>query len=420
MQPSVEKQLSKLLFRFLGNGSEKETRALLCQKKADGGLEMPNLAAKIRSAKALWVSKSIKTRKAWTKAFKEQGIDWKSESALATVRENHQISGFAGECVSEWYRTIALTSPSHVAHVWPYITNPTLSKTIKKKCPKLTFTEAQQELPNNLNFLEKAQVKAALPKAELYLSRIWEQVRYESKQSLQRNLNCIKWNKPRYNKKGEVAPIGEGKVKDHQQWLEQQTLPSSITSLCTQRSIYWLHIKHIIPPTHPFRTKMNNELGQINWAKIDSFRISIYSRLQAFQWRSTHGKLYANRDLCRMGIKSEAKCNYCDQEQQTVRHLYMECQSSQKLFACFERHNNLSPKLSEAEKLIGIDPKIERSKLIIKKLGILRRAINTYNHKDETLRWGDYIDLIERIYTLEYAISDRNNKVLQHLKHWEK
>ena len=121
-----------------------------------------------------------------------------------------------------------------------------------------------------------------------------------------------------------------------------------------------------------------------------------------------------------MGIKASAKCNYCDEEQQTVWHLYLECKYSQKLFACFERSNNLSPKLSMAEKMIGIDPSIERTKLITKKLSILRRAIHNHNHRDETLRWDVYIDLVERIYTLEYAISDRNNKVLQHLKHWEK
>ena len=30
------------------------------------------------------------------------------------------------------------------------------------------------------------------------------------------------------------------------------------------------------------------------------------------------------------------------------------------------------------------------------------------------------IDLVERVYTFEYAIADRNGKILQHLKFWEK
>ena len=70
--------------------------------------------------------------------------------------------------------------------------------------------------------------------------------------------------------------------------------------------------------------------------------------------------------------------------------------------------------------MIGIDPTMERKKIINKKLNILRRAIHSYNHKDETLRWGAYQDLVERVYTIEYAIADRNEKVPQHLLHWEK
>ena len=34
MPPETEKYLTKLLYRFIGNGSEKEMRALLCQKRA--------------------------------------------------------------------------------------------------------------------------------------------------------------------------------------------------------------------------------------------------------------------------------------------------------------------------------------------------------------------------------------------------
>ena len=54
----------------------------------------------------------------------------------------------------------------------------------------------------------------------------------------------------------------------------------------------------------------------------------------------------------------------------------------QKLFACFERYHNLADGLTDKEKMIGIDPTMERKKIINKKLNILRRAIHSYNHKD--------------------------------------
>ena len=419
MPPKIEKELSRLLYRFLGNGSEKETRALLCQRRENGGLEMPNIRAKIRSALALWAVKATSTNKAWANACREPGINWKSQAALHTVRDDHKVEGFLGVCVSEWYRTIALLNPQGTAIVWPYIKNKSLSTILKKKCPNLNFYNTHI-LPDTLNFLEKAQVKAALKDAESQLRFKWNQVRYEGKHILQKDLNCTKWSKPKYDKNWEPLPIGEGRVKDHELSLQDQLNGLQPSNLCTQKIIYWLHVNHIIPPPQPFRTRMDNELGSTDWKKIDKTKISLYSRLIAFMWRSSHGKLYGNKDFHRMGIKGSQKCHYCAEEVQTTKHLYLECNHIQKLFACFERYHNLADQLTDKEKMIGIDPTMERKKIVNKKLNILRRAIHSYNHKDETLRWGAYQDLVERVYTIEYAIADRNEKVPQHLLHWEK
>ena len=107
----------------------------------------------------------------------------------------------------------------------------------------------------------------------------------------------------KYNKNLEPLPIGEGRIKDHESWLEDQLSGVEPSNLCTQKPIYWLHVNHIIPPPQPFRTRMDNELGSIDWKKIDKTKISLYSRLQAFMWRSSHGKLYGNKDFYRMRIK---------------------------------------------------------------------------------------------------------------------
>ena len=69
---------------------------------------------------------------------------------------------------------------------------------------------------------------------------------------------------------------------------------------------------------------------------------------------------------------------------------------------------------------MGIDPKMDRPKLILKKLGILRRMIYLSNHSDEQPRWGIFLDLIDKVYTIEYSIADRNGRILQHQKFWEK
>ena len=68
----------------------------------------------------------------------------------------------------------------------------------------------------------------------------------------------------------------------------------------------------------------------LEWEKVDKAKVSIYSKQEAFQWRSTHGKLYGNRDFNRMHIKSSAKCTYCEEEQQTIIHLYADAVMQKK------------------------------------------------------------------------------------------
>ena len=49
-----------------------------------------------------------------------------------------------------------------------------------------------------------------------------------------------------------------------------------------------------------------------NKDKVDRAKSSTYSRIQSFDLRSSHGKLYANKNFKAMGLKEESKCTYCN------------------------------------------------------------------------------------------------------------
>ena len=409
-----------MTYKFVGNGSEKEQRALLCKKKESGGLEIPNWKARCSSAMALWTVKANQSTKPWAKLFSEPGINWNSKSALATVRPTHGVEGFVGQCITEWYQTAALLPQSENALIWPYVQSQQTAKMMRKKCPELTFAQATLCLPADLNFLEKRQVKSSIDNALRTYKKQCDYVAYEGKKNLQKDLNCMKWPKPKYDSQGEIRPLGEGRLKDHQEWLKDKLLGSELDSLCSLKSIYWLNINKIVPPPHPFRNKIEAEYGLIDWGIVDKQKVSTYSRMLAFQWRSTHGKLFANKHFHAMGIKENASCVYCGEESQSLGHLFLKCSSISSMFACFEKQFKLVDKLTDLEKIIGVDPTKSRPKLIMKKLSILRRMIYQSNHKDEKPRWGQFLDLIEKVYTYEYAIAERNGKVFQHLKHWGK
>ena len=189
------------------------------------------------------------------------------------------------------------------------------------------------------------------------------------------------------------------------------------SELHKQREIYQLFMSRLVPRMNPFRSKIEASLGtQVNWQDIDSKKIFIDSKHQSFMWRSLHGLLYTNKEYKRFEVKDSSKCA-CGEEQ-NLEHVMLLCQRYKRLFANFERQYDLTSKLSNIEKLMGIDPTIKRSISIYKKLNILRKAIIQSNHHDEVLRWNRVLHKIDLVYVQEYSIANKNDKIPQHFKAW--
>ena len=89
------------------------------------------------------------------------------------------------------------------------------------------------------------------------------------------------------------------------------------------------------------------------------------------------------------------------------------------LFANFQVQFKMQEKLTDTEKLMGIDPTVQRTKGLLKKLAILRNEIIMSNYRDEVLRWSMVLHKIDRTYTLEYAVANRHEKLHMHFKSWD-
>ena len=245
---------------------------------------------------------------------------------------------------------------------------------------------------------------------------------YNLRSRITKVTDAEKWIKPpaMYKHRVKIRPpypdshLGSELIKlanklEHKQWSDYKT----------QKQVYWLLIDHVIPHPHIYRTRIDGTYGTQDWKAIDGSKLYTYSKQIAFHWRSTHGKLYANKDFHRFKVKDTPNCTGCDNQNQDVDHLYTKCTRTNTLFANFHRHYKLDTPLTECEKLIGIDTTIQRSKLTLKRLGILRKAIYDHNHRDETLRWQGYLYLLERIYTMEYSIADSKGRLDRHFKAWD-
>ena len=118
-----------------------------------------------------------------------------------------------------------------------------------------------------------------------------------------------------------------------------------------------------------------------------------------------------------MSTKEEEKCHCGDI--QTLEHLMLQCQRSKMLFANFQVQFKMQEKLTDTERLMGIDPTVQRTKGLLKKLAILRNEIIMSNYRDEVLRWSMVLHKIDKIYIQEYAVANRQEKLPMHFKSWD-
>ena len=60
------------------------------------------------------------------------------------------------------------------------------------------------------------------------------------------------------------------------------------------------------------------------WKKILTFPFSLVkdTKLRWFQFRIIHRILGTNSLLCKMGIKTDNKCSFCNREKETIKHLF--------------------------------------------------------------------------------------------------
>ena len=82
-----------------------------------------------------------------------------------------------------------------------------------------------------------------------------------------------------------------------------------------------------------------------------------------------------------------------------------------------QQHLKIDP-FTHLEKLIGQDPNKSRHPKVLKVLGIARRMIHLSNHRDELPRWEMIQAEVERMYTIEYAIANKNGMMKKHFTLW--
>ncbi len=91
-------------------------------------------------------------------------------------------------------------------------------------------------------------------------------------------------------------------------------------------------------------------------------RFSDYEKTKSFLYRLFNGLLYTNKDYHQFGVMTTPKCLWCHEEQQTLIHLFAECEAVKDFRkTIIQRINTFlhtNRQISEQETLLKVNEKV--------------------------------------------------------------
>ena len=81
------------------------------------------------------------------------------------------------------------------------------------------------------------------------------------------------------------------------------------------------------------------------------FLVTIDSKSRAFQFKINHNIYYTNQKLNQVAIKDSSQCSFCKGQEESLRHLFIECEFVQPIWS--DLHNLMNESFRDDEKLFG-------------------------------------------------------------------
>ena len=206
------------------------------------------------------------------------------------------------------------------------------------------------------------------------------------------------------------------KIFEKQQQVDMTKLKS--------KTVYKKMVQRIIiPPSSENFFKENFDVLNEDFERIYSipFKATIYTKLRAFQFKINHNILYTNEKLYRIKISESPLCSLCDDETETLTHLFVDCCKVQIIWRKVIEHL-LQPfgvtVLTKRDIVLGFDTKDQQNNVI--NHIILETKYYIYACKIEKClpkfcRLKSRLKITENI---EQQIATKNDQKIKHTYKW--
>ena len=165
---------------------------------------------------------------------------------------------------------------------------------------------------------------------------------------------------------------------------------------------------------------------QLDWKEIYCipFRVTVDSRSREFQFKVLHRYLATNKFLHKIGLVPSFLCTFCKRESESIEHLLIECDYSNKFWQdLINWFNTIDIKveaLSEIDKIFGLWKRHADFHLLNHFLILAKQHIYSCRNKGYPPSLKTYLAKVSLIYQIETTIADSNGKRTFHDVKWKK
>ena len=406
---NITKQANSILHKFLWNGPDKVKRQAMISDIAQGGLKMPHFDSILKTQKIMWAKRYANSNyHPWKEflnvALNENfgGVNILNRLLSEKTIKKSKMSDFNKEVLITWntFQNIPITAPE--------IGNQYLWSNYNIVKPNGTPLNSQRLSKIGINYIKDIIVDQKIMSIKDINTQnftIFEKLELSSVR------NCLPkgWKERIYNL-DDIGKFGK-KQQDEIKKLKSKTVYNKIIQKIT------------IPPSSETFFKENFDVSNEDFERIYSlpFKATIYTKLRAFQFKINHNILYTNEKLHRIKISESPSCSLCNEEIETLAHLFVDCRKVQIIWNNVIEHF-LQPfgvsHLTKKEIVLGFDTKDHQNNVI--NHIILETKYYIYLSKLEKCmpnfcRLKNRMKITENI---EQQIATKNDQIIKHTYKW--
>ena len=152
--------------------------------------------------------------------------------------------------------------------------------------------------------------------------------------------------------------------------------------------------------------------------------MNVDSRSREFQFKVLHRYLATNKFLHKIGLVPSSLCTFCEREGESIEHLLIECDYSNKfwqdLINWFNMIDIKVEALSESDKIFGLWKREGDFYLLNHFLILAKQHIYSCRNKGYLPSLKAYLTKVASIYQIETTIAESNGKRTFHDAKWKK